>query len=135
VQIVQVTDGTSNTVAVGERFRAITNPAYYPEQEYAASEPLTEYGTWAMGTNQAENHMECALGSTGIPFNYNGVANGYSRFPASNTAGCYSSLHPGGVQFVFLDGHVAFFPTATADLTRLAIGTIAGGETADISGE
>ena len=135
VTLVQVTDGTSNTVAVGERFRALTSQALYPENDYAASEPLTEYGTWAMGTNQAENHMECALGSTGIPFNYNYASapgTTYQRFPASNTAGCFSSKHPGGVMFVFLDGHVAFLPTATADLTRLAIATIAGGETVNL---
>jgi prepilin-type N-terminal cleavage/methylation domain-containing protein len=122
--LVQVTDGTSNTVAVGERFRALTSPALYPEGE-------DEYGTWSMGTNKAENHMEGALGSTGIPFNYLGEtpAGGYNRFPASNTAGCYSSKHPGLIGFAFLDGSVHFLSATTSDTVRMALGTIAGGET------
>jgi prepilin-type N-terminal cleavage/methylation domain-containing protein len=126
VKMVQVTDGTSNTVGVGERFRAITDPTLYPEGQ-------DEYGTWSMGTNDCENHMEAALGSIGIPLNYVGVtsATGYQRFPSSNTAGCFSSKHPGnGVLFVFLDGHVDFLSTNTSDATRLALGTIYGGEVA-----
>jgi prepilin-type N-terminal cleavage/methylation domain-containing protein len=130
VKLVQVTDGTSNTVAVGERYRAITNPSLYPESEYNTGD---EYGTWSMGTMWSENHMTGALGTTGVPFNYVGVtsATGYSRFPASNTAGCFSSKHPGnGVLFVFLDGHVADLAANTSDAVRLAIGTIRGGEVA-----
>ncbi len=132
VQLVQVTDGTSNTAAVGERFRRLTNQALYPENDYSSSEPVTEYGTWAMGTNQAENHMECALGSIGIPFNYNYASapgTSYQRFPASNTAGCYSSRHPDIVGFVFLDGSVHFLSAKTSDEVRMALGTIRGNET------
>jgi prepilin-type N-terminal cleavage/methylation domain-containing protein len=132
VSLVQVTDGTSNTVAIGERFRALTNPALYPENDYSSSEPITEYGTWAMGTNQAENHMEGALGSIGIPFNYNYASaqgTSFQRFPASNTAGCYSSKHAGVVGFVFLDGSVHFLSAGTSDYVRMSLGTIRGGET------
>jgi prepilin-type N-terminal cleavage/methylation domain-containing protein len=130
VKLVQVTDGTSNTVAVGERYRAITKSADYPEGE-------DEYGTWSMGSNKAENHMDGALGSIGIPFNYDGIAaysswnssGNTSRFAASNTAGCFSSKHStNGVLFVFLDGHVAYLLSNTSDATRLALGTIRGGE-------
>ena len=132
VTLVSVTDGTSNTVAVGERFRALTNQALFPENDYSSSEPITEYGTWAMGTNQAENHMECALGSIGIPLNYNyASAPGatFQRFPASNTAGCYSSRHSGAVGFVFLDGSVHFLSSTMSDHVRMALGTIRGNET------
>jgi prepilin-type N-terminal cleavage/methylation domain-containing protein/prepilin-type processing-associated H-X9-DG protein len=134
VKLVQVTDGASNTAAVGERYRSITNPSLYPETEYGTGD---EYGTWSVGTMWAENHMTGALGTTGVPFNYIGVtdATGYQRFPASNTAGCYSSRHPErGVHFVFLDGHVAYLNANTSDATRLAIGTIRGGEVAELDG-
>jgi prepilin-type N-terminal cleavage/methylation domain-containing protein len=130
VKLTQVTDGTSNTVAAGERFRALTNPAIFPEKEYNTG---GEYGTWSLGTNWAENHMETALGSIGIPFNYNGEPDGvtYNRFAASNTGGCFSSKHSGGgVLFVFLDGSVHFLSANTSDATRLALGTIKGGEIA-----
>src|SRR5207302_4024337 len=91
VQLPQVTDGSSNTAAAGERVRLISNPALYPDNEYGHGD---EYGTWAMGTNWAENHLEECLGSIGIPFNYNGqTAGSYIRFAASNTAGGFSSNH------------------------------------------
>jgi prepilin-type processing-associated H-X9-DG protein len=131
VRLSQVTDGTSNTVAAGERVRLISNPALFPDNEYNHGD---EYGTWAMGTNWMENHLEEALGSIGIPFNYNGEAAGsYVRFAASNTAGGYSSNHNSkGVNFAFLDGSVHFLAAETSDAVRMALGTIQGGETAPV---
>ena len=126
VKLSQVTDGVSNTVAGGERFRALTNPALFPENEYGTGD---EYGTWAMGTMWAENHMEDALGSIGIPLGYNAQTTTFIRFAASNTAGAYSSRHEAGVvNFVFLDGSVRALDPNIADHVRLALGTIAGGE-------
>jgi prepilin-type N-terminal cleavage/methylation domain-containing protein/prepilin-type processing-associated H-X9-DG protein len=123
----QVTDGTSNTVAAGERVRLITNPALYPENEYRNG---GEYGTWAIGTMWAENHIEAATGSIGIPLNYNPQTTRYVRFAASNTAGAFSSRHAGGgVNFLLLDGSVRLFNPSIADSVRLALGTISGGET------
>jgi prepilin-type N-terminal cleavage/methylation domain-containing protein/prepilin-type processing-associated H-X9-DG protein len=126
-RLAQVIDGTSNTVAGGERVRLITNPAFYPENEYAHGD---EYGTWAMGTLWAENHLETAIGSIGIPLNYNPQTTTYIRFAASNTGGAYSSKHAGGgVNVVYLDGSVHFLDPHIADSVRLALGTIQGGET------
>ncbi len=132
VKLPQVTDGLSNTVAAGERLRLITNPAWYPENEYGHGD---EYGTWAIGTMWAENHVEAATGSIGIPLNYNPQtpATGYVRFWASNTAGAFSSDHAGnGVCFVFLDGSVHLLSATTPDLIRLALGTIRGTESVTI---
>jgi prepilin-type N-terminal cleavage/methylation domain-containing protein/prepilin-type processing-associated H-X9-DG protein len=130
VRLGQVTDGTSNTVAGGERVRLITNPAFYPENEYGHGD---EYGTWAMGTMWSENHLECAIGSIGVPFNYNPQTTSYIRFAASNTGGGYSSKHAGNViNFVFLDGSVRSLEADTPDLVRLALGTIKGGETVSL---
>ncbi len=124
VQLIHVSDGTSNTVAVGERVRLITDPTLFPDESDPAHQD--EYGTWAMGTNWAENHLEECLGSIGIPFNYN-VTNG--RFPTSSTAGGFNSNHDSkGVNFVFLDGSVHFLSANTSDLVRLGLGTIQGGE-------
>ena len=123
-----VTDGTSNTMAAGERVRLITNPALYPENEYRNGD---EYGTWLVGTMWAENHMEAATGSIGIPLNYNPQTTSYIRFAASNTAGAFSSRHTSGVvNILLLDGSVRSLAPGTSDGVRLALGTIAGGETA-----
>jgi prepilin-type N-terminal cleavage/methylation domain-containing protein/prepilin-type processing-associated H-X9-DG protein len=125
-RLVQVTDGTSTTVAGGERVRLITDPKLYPENEYGHGD---EYGTWALGTMWAENHLDAALGSVGIPFNYNPQTTTYIRFAASNTGGAYSSRHAGGgVNILFLDGSVRSLDASTPDSVRLAIGTIHGGE-------
>ncbi len=131
VTLNQVTDGTSNTAAAGERIRLLTNPALFPENTpYQSGD---EYGTWSLGSNWAENHMEGALGSIGIPFNSNAQGNSYNRMEASLTGGAYSSNHIGkGVSFVFLDGSVHFLAANTADSVRLALGTIAGNDSATL---
>ncbi len=128
VKINQVTDGTSNTVSVGERIRLLSNPSLFPEAD--STSHGDEYGTWAMGTNWIENHLEQCIGSIGIPLNYNGEAAGsYVRFAASNTAGGFSSAHGGkSVGFAFLDGSVHYLAANTSDTVRLALGTIQGGE-------
>jgi prepilin-type N-terminal cleavage/methylation domain-containing protein/prepilin-type processing-associated H-X9-DG protein len=130
VRFEQVTDGLSNTMAAGERIRFITNPALYPENEYGHGD---EYGTWSVGTMWAENHMEAATGSIGIPLNYNTQTTTYIRFEASKTAGAFSSRHTNGaVNILLLDGSVRSLDKNTPDLVRLALGTIKGGETTQL---
>jgi hypothetical protein len=125
-RLVQVTDGASNTAAACERIRLITNPALYPETDYGHGD---EYGTWTLGTMWAENHVENAYSSIGIPFNYNPQTTSYVRAWASSTAGGFSSNHAGKVVgCVFLDGSVHYLSADTADTVRLALGTIRGGE-------
>ncbi len=120
-----ITDGLSNTAMVGERYRYMT--AY---DSYTGS--VGRYGTWAMGSPDINNASEQAVGSIGMPFNYNvtGALTGVADL--SKGAGCFSSLHTNGVSFVFVDGSVHFLSLTTANLTRLALGTIAGGEVFDL---
>ncbi len=119
VTLLQVTKGTSKVVAVGERVRLITDPASYPMQN-------NEYGTWAMGTNWAQHFELGGLGTTGAPFNYNCQTLGTcgNNTEAFTTAGCFSSMHAGGVLFVYLDGHVDYFINNTSDDVRQGIGVI-----------
>jgi prepilin-type N-terminal cleavage/methylation domain-containing protein len=121
VKLTDVTSGTSNVVAVGERVRLITNPASYPQQN-------NEYGTWAMGTNWSQHFMLGGLGTTGAPFNYNCQAKGScgNQDEAFTTAGGFSSGHTAGVLFVYLDGHVAYFSDSTIDDIRRTIADING---------
>ena len=126
VTLLQVTNGTSNVVAVGERVRLITDPASYPQHN-------NEYGTWAMGTNWAQHFEMGALGTTGAPFNYNCQTKGTCNNDAEayTTAGCFSSMHSGGVLFVYLDGHVDYFHDSTIDSVRQSIGVINGNGDSD----
>ena len=122
VKLENISAGTSNVVGVGERIRALTNPALYPQQ-------FNEYGTWAMGSNYSEHEMMGALGTTGVPFNYNyDLTSGgvYNTAGAYSTAGCFSSNHTGGVLFVFMDGHVLYFSGNTSDSVRCAMGSLNG---------
>lgn len=74
--------------------------------------------------------MEQAVGSIGVPFNYNqsGSLNGGGDVQTSLTMLAFSSRHTGGVNFLYADGSVHLLSTSTADSVRLALGTIAGGE-------
>jgi prepilin-type N-terminal cleavage/methylation domain-containing protein/prepilin-type processing-associated H-X9-DG protein len=121
IRITDVLTGTSNIVAVGERVRFITDPTTYPRQN-------NEYGTWAVGTNWANRFMMGGLGTTGSPFNYNCQAMGTcsNLDEAYTSAGGFSSWHTGGVQFVFLDGHVDYFSNNTIDDIRRVIADING---------
>jgi prepilin-type N-terminal cleavage/methylation domain-containing protein/prepilin-type processing-associated H-X9-DG protein len=129
VTAVRVADGTSNTVAVGERgpspdlfwgwwgFPAVldTNTAVYSAPPY--------YATAATAAGSPPCPTPAVFG------------------PGSATSRCafnsVNSFHPGGGNFVFADGHVAFLPFT---VTRLlpdgsksvleALVSRAGGETA-----
>jgi prepilin-type N-terminal cleavage/methylation domain-containing protein/prepilin-type processing-associated H-X9-DG protein len=126
VRLLQVTNGTSNVAAVGERVRLITDPAGYPMKN-------NEYGTWAMGTNWALHFEMGALGTTGSVFNYSCQSKGTcsNEDAAFTTAGGFSSRHTNGVLFVFLDGHVTYFSNATSDDVRWGIGVLDYGLDAD----
>ena len=131
VRLTQITDGTSNTVLVGERYRIWTDLyAANNEDAYTASAGAGAQGTWALGTPNANNAMEQAVGSIGVPFNYNqsGSLNGGGDVQTSLTMLAFSSRHTGGVNFLYADGSVHLLSTSTADSVRLALGTIAGGE-------
>jgi prepilin-type processing-associated H-X9-DG protein len=122
--LTSVTDGTSNTVAVGERYRVMESPV----DLYTDSAGPGAHGTWGMGTPNINNASQQAVGSVGIPFNFNQTGQLTGTIEVSKTAGGYSSRHTGGVNLVFLDGSVRFLTNSTPDTVRLAIGSIAGGE-------
>jgi prepilin-type N-terminal cleavage/methylation domain-containing protein/prepilin-type processing-associated H-X9-DG protein len=112
VRFGEVTDGTSNTAAVGER-----------ESKFHFG------GIWA-GSYKNELY-----GNTGIMSNVDPFRNG-ARSPeylingqgAQNTKSAFSSLHPGGAQFVFGDGHMQFLSQNIDEYVYVALGSMAGGE-------
>jgi prepilin-type N-terminal cleavage/methylation domain-containing protein/prepilin-type processing-associated H-X9-DG protein len=128
VRLTSVTDGTSNTVAAGERYRVMESPV----DLYTDSAGPGAHGTWGMGTPNINNASQQAVASVGMPFNYNQTGQLTGTVDVSKTAGAYSSRHTGGVNLVFLDGGVRFLTNSTSDAVRLAIGSIAGGEVVDV---
>ncbi len=104
VRFAEITDGTSNTILVGER-KYPTSPNIYGNP--MLGDPLL-YGTDInFGTD--------VCSTTGWPMN-------------SNHSAVFSSRHTSGVQFVFADGSVHFIHDGIEPVTYQALATRAGGE-------
>jgi prepilin-type N-terminal cleavage/methylation domain-containing protein/prepilin-type processing-associated H-X9-DG protein len=114
-----ITDGTSKTLLVGEI--NFGHQKWLWDDGPSIGTPMWGDQTWANGYwALAWGHMSAA-----DPSLYNNT-NKYSP-PFSHR--CFRSDHPGGVQFVMLDGSVRFLPTDSDPLVRTALVTRAGGET------
>ncbi|MFO0865545.1 MAG: DUF1559 domain-containing protein [Gemmataceae bacterium] len=101
-----ITDGTSNTAMIGERYRN--------------GGTVDSSGYWNIGSPSCQNMHSQASGSFGPPLN-------------STDNGCYGyigfrSRHTGGVNFAMFDGSIRFITDSVSDATRLGLGSRAGGE-------
>ncbi|NOY42299.1 MAG: DUF1559 domain-containing protein [Planctomycetes bacterium] len=133
-RIGEITDGTSNTFAVGESVHAAPfgdGPGYVGSGGDDSGGPTP----WWLGGGFGEStpdHRDQSVGrvlrSTLNPIN--------SNFPApldpqfSNEVP-FGSDHPGGAQFVYCDGHVAFIQDAIDINAYQWLSSRAGGELVD----
>lgn len=108
-----VTDGTSNTIAVGE------TTYDFPEYRWAASVQAPFGGTvrWG-GARWIVGYPRVALGTTRFPLNA----------PRVSITGGYTSQHTGGINFSFVDGSVRFLSNNTQFEVLTAISTRNRGE-------
>jgi prepilin-type processing-associated H-X9-DG protein len=116
-----ITDGTAQTIAVGERSHSLGEATWVGSVTGAVLFPVDNDG---VGYPRAESGPGMILGHAGGrygPGDPNGEVNQF-----------YSG-HPGGVNFLFADGHVAFLKTTLSNRVFRALATRAGGEV--ISGE
>ena len=116
--LLNILDGTSNTAAIGERYR------YHNGAGSEGNGGHGGWGTFAFGSPYAQNGHNAFSGSTGVPFNPV-IPN-----PASDTRHLigFSSRHTGGVNMAFCDGSIRFLRDGMSEPTRIAIGTRALGE-------
>jgi prepilin-type N-terminal cleavage/methylation domain-containing protein/prepilin-type processing-associated H-X9-DG protein len=98
-----VTDGTSNTLMLGE--------------------DLPEYNAWSSWASGNQGL------TTAIPINVKDPGTGtyYSRTDWANCWGV-KSHHTGGAQFAYADGHISFISETIDMTTYRALGTMNGGE-------
>jgi len=114
-----ITDGLSNTLLVGE--------VNYGHQDYLwdncdARNGQTKWGdhTWA--------HGYWAYGWGHMSARYPALYNNSSYYGAADSNRVFRSDHPGGVQFVLLDGSVQFLTNESDPEIRRALVTRAGDE-------
>ena len=112
VRLAGVTDGTSNTIAAGEGL---------PAQR--ADNNVWEWNSGANGTTVPINYFSgLSCGTTG---GWN-ATNWAGRCAYTNTG--FKSKHPGGCNFLFVDGSVHFLKQSINMFTYCALGSRAGGE-------
>jgi prepilin-type N-terminal cleavage/methylation domain-containing protein/prepilin-type processing-associated H-X9-DG protein len=116
-----ITDGTSQTIIVGERSQNFGQATWVGSVTGAVLFPVDNDG---IGYPRAETAPGMVLGHAGGRY---GPGN-----PGAEVNQFYSH-HPGGVDFLFADGHVAFLKTTLPSPTFKALTTRTGGET--ISGD
>jgi prepilin-type processing-associated H-X9-DG protein/prepilin-type N-terminal cleavage/methylation domain-containing protein len=121
IGIRNITDGTAQTIAVGERSQNLGQATWAGAVTGAVLFPVDNDG---IGYPRAESAPGMVLGHAG------------GRYGPGNPGGevnQFYSRHPGGVNFLFADGHVSFLKTTMTNTTFRALATRAGGET--ISGD
>ncbi len=111
-----ISDGTSNTVGIGERYRmsAITGNS---------ASATSQVGYWQIASASSQNGHAQFAGSIGIPINTKSTSN------TIQWAG-FSSRHTGGANFAMMDGSIRFLRDSTPDDTRRALGTARSGDLA-----
>ena len=124
VRIADVTDGTSNTLLLGER--------YHRDPEFdrivdTVDAPIAGLGLWAFFFLNAPRNV---LLSSLVPINYQVPPSAKVGDPWTivNRLCAYGSGHPGGANFALADGSVRFLSDQTSLSMLRALGTRAGGE-------
>jgi prepilin-type processing-associated H-X9-DG protein/prepilin-type N-terminal cleavage/methylation domain-containing protein len=145
ITIAQITDGTSHTTAAAESLIGIAGPSYtqitpspIPSPQaramaHVAAGPLTDSLCAGAGKGWLLNK-----GAAWFDGNYLNTLYNHHLTPNSLAPDCIvyhnpgwkaaRSLHPGGANVVYADGHVAFAKNAVAPAVWLAVSTRNGSE-------
>ena len=113
-----MTDGSSNTIVVGERYTPISS---------SASQAVTGDGTWVGASNLTTAMGQgSVLGEASVPINFYFTAS----TPRPQTTG-FGSMHTGGCHFLMGDGTVRFISqnvdmNTYRGLSRVADGAVVG---------
>lgn len=133
VRLEEITDGLGTTLAIGE-----SRQEHVPYFRYACwDEDLVNVGSWQNfhpGPHWATGSQGSAVGNlTSLSFMIN-YPRGKAYYPASDPRSklpgerTFSSVHPGGANFLFCDGAVRFLKNKTSLPLLMALRSMAGGE-------
>jgi len=117
VRVQDITDGTSRTIAVGERAYRLGDATWVGAVTGAQMFPDSDDGEMAVP------HLKPSLA---MVLSHVGLGNGPNS-PLSEIDQFYS-LHGDGANFAFADGHVVFLPGSIDYNVYRAMATRAGGE-------
>jgi prepilin-type N-terminal cleavage/methylation domain-containing protein/prepilin-type processing-associated H-X9-DG protein len=127
VSLLQITDGTSNTIMFGERY-------HYDKGWTKGSTNIGNLGGWAWANyNATEDYILSAR----VPINYTipaGQADPPSFAFTDPRICAFGSGHTGGANFGLCDGSVRFISDSTDLVTLQALCTRAGGEVVTVPG-
>ncbi|MCE2797032.1 MAG: DUF1559 domain-containing protein [Planctomyces sp.] len=133
-RMADITDGTSNTIAMGE---AAPDMGAIPEMGTVRENCQPTQGRkdhWGIGSDDVDTtnmgDMSEALGSTGVAMNLKKVPVGSAAFAAYEIS--FGSRHTGGAQFGMADGSVRFISENVDLRVYSALGTRDGGESAGV---
>lgn len=125
-----ITDGTSNTIAIGEAdpdLRTVAEMGIIRENN---APNMGRKDHWAIGGDDADTtgqgDMSEFLGSTAVAMNLPPVAPGTAAFAAYEFS--FGSKHTGGANFGFGDGSVRFLSQSVDLVTYRGLGSRNGGE-------
>lgn len=121
IRMGEITDGTSNTVAIGEAIFIYISQGI---DHYGLNQFIDH---WYIGTVEGNtNEISESMGSTAAPIN---AYRDRSLFVDTREM-AYSSEHPGGAQVVFADGHVSFISETIDRDVWSGLGSRSGDEVA-----
>jgi len=129
LKIQAITDGTSNTIFVGEEH-------YTPKNSYDVTEldlqgVARRKAVWQFGSDSIDCQygMNEAFGSTAVKMNLKApVPMVFTGAPLEAYIASFGSAHPGGANFLMGDGSVRFIKDSINPTIYSALGTRAGGE-------
>jgi len=116
----RIVDGLSQTLAVGERHIPPVPANVAPNMEHFETGDTCFLAGDTLQTILCGTDDGLATGADDVPIDSSGAIN----YPDER----FGSVHPGVVQFVYLDGHVNAISTDTDVATLKAMSTVGGGE-------